>query len=579
MTTSGDNHAILPAKESVDQSFDVVVVGSGAAGMSAAITAAARGLKVVIVEKSPYWGGSTSRSGGGVWIPGNTVLQRDAPPDDLEAARTYVRSIVGPVVDPERIDTYIDRGPEALQFLIDHSPLKLEWVKNYSDYYPEAPGGLATGRSCEPVPFDARALGDDLDTLHPPYSKTPLNVVVKQSDYRWLSTGFRTWRGPVRMVRVGLRSMVAKARRQHLIGMGAALMAELLLGVRQAGIPLRLNTELTDLVTENGRVVGVVVKSNEQTTTLRAGHGVVLACGGFDNNAEMRRKYQREPIGSDWTTGAPSNTGDGINAALKLGAGVSFMSDAWWGPSIPLPKGPWFALAERSLPRSIMVNDRGERFMNESLPYVEAVHRMYGGEYGQGDGPGENIPAWLIFDQTYRDRYLFASVTARAPLPRKWLDSGAIVKASTLEGLAEKIGVPVDRFTATVERFNGFARRGVDEDFHRGESKYDHYYGDISNKPNPSLGELTKGPFYAAKMVPGDLGTKGGINTDTAGRALREDGTVIEGLYAAGNTSAPVMGHTYAGPGATIGPALVFGYLAALDIAERARSMAGTSGE
>lgn len=158
-------------------------------------------------------------------------------PDDLEAARTYVRSIVGPVVDPERIDTYIDRGPEALQFLIDHSPLKLEWVKNYSDYYPEAPGGLATGRSCEPVPFDARALGDDLDTLHPPYSKTPLNVVVKQSDYRWLSTGFRTWRGPVRMVRVGLRSMVAKARRQHLIGMGAALMAELLLGVRQAGIP------------------------------------------------------------------------------------------------------------------------------------------------------------------------------------------------------------------------------------------------------------------------------------------------------------------------------------------------------
>ncbi|MCQ4119615.1 3-oxosteroid 1-dehydrogenase [Rhodococcus tibetensis] len=579
MTTPGDNHASPTAKELADQSFDVVVVGSGAAGMSAAITAAARGLTVVIVEKSPYWGGSTSRSGGGVWIPGNTVLQRDAPPDDLEAARQYVHSIVGPAVDPERIDTYINRGPEALQFLIDHSPLKLEWVKNYSDYYPEAPGGLATGRSCEPVPFDARALGDDLDTLHPPYSKTPLNVVVKQSDYRWLSTGFRTWRGPVRMVRVGLRSVVAKVRRQHLIGMGAALMAELLLGVRKAGIPLQLNTELTDLVTENGRVVGVVVTSNEQTMTLRATHGVVLACGGFDNNAEMRRKYQREPIGSDWTTGAPTNTGDGINAALKLGAGVSFMNDAWWGPSIPLPKGPWFALAERSLPRSIMVNDRGERFMNESLPYVEAVHRMYGGEFGQGDGPGENIPAWLIFDQTYRDRYLFASVTARAPLPRKWLESGAIVKASTLEGLAEKIGVPVDRFTATVERFNRFARLGVDEDFHRGESKYDHYYGDISNKPNPSLGELTKGPFYAAKMVPGDLGTKGGINTDTAGRALREDGTVIEGLYAAGNTSAPVMGHTYAGPGATIGPALVFGYLASLDIAEKARSMAGTPGE
>ncbi len=217
-----------------------------------------------------------------------------------------------------------------------------------------------------------------------------------------------------------------------------------------------------------------------------------------------------------------------------------------------------------------MVNDRGERFMNESLPYVEATHRMYGGEFGQGEGPGENLPAWLIFDQTYRDRYLFAGVTARSPLPRKWLESGAIVKASSIEELAGKIGVPADALAATVERFNGFARSGTDEDFHRGESRYDHYYGDITNKPNPSLGELTKAPFYAAQMVPGDLGTKGGIVTDVDGRALREDGSVIEGLYAAGNTSAPVMGHTYAGPGATIGPALVFGYLAALDIATKA---------
>ncbi len=219
-----------------DEQFDVVVVGAGGAGMAAAITAAHQGLKVVIVEKSRYWGGSTSRSGGGVWIPGNSVLKREAPADDVEAARRYLHSIIGPGVDPARIDTYIDRGPEALQFLVDHSPLKLEWVKNYSDYYPEAPGGLSTGRSCEPKPFDARALGDDLATLHPPYSKAPLNVVVKQSDYRWLSTGLRHWRGPVRMIRVGMRTFVAKARRQKLIGMGGALMAELMLGVRGAGV-------------------------------------------------------------------------------------------------------------------------------------------------------------------------------------------------------------------------------------------------------------------------------------------------------------------------------------------------------
>ncbi|MFC4605179.1 3-oxosteroid 1-dehydrogenase [Rhodococcus kronopolitis] len=550
-----------------DETVDLVVVGSGAAGMAAAITAARNGLTAVIVEKSQYWGGSSARSGGGVWIPGNSVLRRQAPADDIEAARTYLTSIVGEDADAERIDAYIDRGPEALDFLIENSPLKLEWVKGYSDYFPEAPGGRATGRSVEPLPFDARALGDDLSTLHPSYTKAPLGVVVKQSDYRWLSTGLRTWRGPVRMLRVGARTMAGKVRGKKLIGLGSALMAELMLGVRAAGVPVRLGTAMTDLVTEGDRVVGVVLESGGTRTTLRARRGVVLACGGFESNPEMRQKYQREPVSASWTLGAPTNTGDGITAAQRVGATVSYMDDAWWAPSIPLPKGPWFALAERSLPRSVMVNDRGVRFMNESLPYVEATHRMLGGPHGQGEGPAENVPAWLIFDQTYRDRYLFAGVTARRPLPRSWMRSGAITSAGTVAELAERIGVPADSLTATVERFNAHARAGTDPDFHRGESRYEHYYGDISNKPNPSLGELTKAPFYAAQMVPGDLGTKGGVDTDSTGRALRADGTVIAGLYAAGNTSSPVMGHTYAGPGATIGPAIVYGYLAALDAA------------
>jgi 3-oxosteroid 1-dehydrogenase len=554
-----------------DETFDVIVVGAGGAGMSAAITAAAHGLDTAIVEKSPYWGGSTSRSGGGVWIPNNEVLRRDGVKDDPEAARTYVRAIVGDVVAPERIDAYIDRGPEALDFLAEHAPIELEWVKNYSDYYPEAPGGRVGGRSCEPKPFDSRKLGDDIKSLHPPYSKSPLNVVVMQSDYRWLSTGLRHWRGPLRAIKVATRFAIAKLTGKRLIAMGAALTGELLLGVRAAGIPLRLSTPLVDLVTENDRVVGIVVESGGVPKTLRARHGVVLACGGFEHNDEMRHKYQREPIGSQWTTGAESNTGDGINAGLKIGAGVSFMEDAWWGPTIPLPRGPWFALSERALPGSFMVNARGKRFMNESLPYVEAVHRMYGGEFGQGEGPGENLPCWLVFDQTYRNRYMFASVSGRQPLPGKWFKSGVITRAASMAELAEKIGVPVDGLTQTTERFNEFAAKGKDEDFGRGVSQYDHYYGDITNKPNPSLGPLKKGPFYAVKMVPGDLGTKGGINTDAAGRALRPDGSIIEGLYAAGNTSAPVMGHTYAGPGATIGPAMVFGYLAALDIATRAQ--------
>ena len=566
-------HPSQPTPETVD----VVVVGAGAAGLSAALTAATHGLSAILIEKSPYWGGSTSRSGGGVWIPNNTVLQRDGVTDTAEKAREYVHSIIGEHARPDRIDAYLDRGPEALEFLMDHAPLDLEWVKNYSDYYPEAPGGRLGGRSVEPRPFDARRLGDDLATLHPQYTKAPLNMVVLQSDYRWLNTGLRHWRGPVRIAKVGGRFFWARSRNKKLIAMGAALAAELLLGVRAAGVPVRLNTGLTDLITDNGRVVGVVTESDGSVGEIRARHGVILACGGFENNPEMRRKYQREPIGSDWTTGAPSNTGDGINAGLKIGAAVSLMDDAWWGPTIPLPRGPWFALSERSVPGTFIVNERGERFMNESLPYVEAVHQMYGGEFGQGEGPGENVPAWLIMDQRCRNRYLFAGINARQPLPKKWFDSGVVVKAGSVRALAEKIGVPADALAATTERFNGFARTGVDADFGRGESGYDHYYGDITNKPNPSLGALVKPPFYAVKMVPGDLGTKGGIDTDATGRALRPDGSVIEGLYAAGNTSAPVMGHTYAGPGATIGPALVFGYLAALDTVATAHATTSTT--
>lgn len=287
---------------------------------------------------------------------------------------------------------------------------------------------------------------------------------------------------------------------------------------------------MTELAIEDDRVVGVVLDDGGARTTLHARCGVVLACGGFDNNAAMRQQYQRAPVDTSWSLGAPTNTGDGITA----GAAVSYMDDCWWAPSIPLPKGTWMALAERSLPRSLMVNARGVRFMNESLPYVEATHRMFGGPFGQGDGPAENLPAWLIFDQTYRNRYMFAGVPARQPLPRSWQRDGTITTAPTLAELAEKIGIPGDALTNTVARFNSHARAGRDPDFARGQSQYDHYYGDITNKPNPSLGELTKAPFFAAKMVPGDLGTKGGIDTDSSAHALRADGTVIEGLCAVG---------------------------------------------
>ncbi|WP_280306016.1 3-oxosteroid 1-dehydrogenase [Nocardia neocaledoniensis] len=557
-----------------DREYDVVVVGSGAAGMTAALAAAHNGLSVVLLEKAAHYGGSTARSGGGVWIPGNKALKASGRPDDREEARTYLHSIIGDVVPAEKIDTYLDRGAEAFDFVLDHTPLKMKWVPGYSDYYPEAPGGLAQGRSCEPTPFNGKVLGAELANLEPPYAKAPLNVVVMQADFVRLNLIKRHPKGMMRALRVGARTYLAKFTGKHLLGMGQAIIAAMRKGLLDAGVPVLLNTPLTDLVVTDGRVTGVKATVDGEPVTFTARYGVVLGSGGFEHNADMRAKYQRQPITTEWTTGAAANTGDGIVAGMAAGATVGFMEDAWWGPTIFKGGKPWFALAERNLPGTIMVNDRGERFGNESAPYVEAVHTMYGGEYGQGAGPGENIPAWLVFDQRYRNRYIFAGLQPGQRFPSRWLENDYIVKADSIEELAERIGVPAENLAATVTRFNGFAATGKDEDYGRGNSHYDRYYGDPTVKPNPCLAEISQGPFFAAKIVPGDLGTKGGLVTDTAGRVLREDDSVIEGLYAAGNTSAPVMGHTYAGPGATIGPAITFAYLAVLDIVAAKRKEA-----
>ncbi|WP_205472448.1 3-oxosteroid 1-dehydrogenase [Nocardioides sp. SYSU D00038] len=557
-------HAGAAAPAALPAEVDVVVVGAGAAGMSAALAADARGLETVLLEKSGYFGGSTARSGGGVWIPGNYALVEAGQADDPEESKRYLDSIVGDDVPKVRRDTYVDRGPEALEFVRDHTPLRFTWVPQYADYHPEAPGGRAAGRSCEPVPLDASFLGAELDRLHPQYTKAPANMIVTQADFRKISLGLRTLRGPVTMVRVLLRRIWAGLRRRRMFAMGNAIAIGLRKGMIDAGVPLHYDTELTGLLLEDGRVTGVRVLHDGVESTVRARRGVVLGSGGFERNLEMREKYQPQPTSVEWTTGSQFNTGGGILAGIAAGAQTDLLDDSWWGPTIPLPSGPWFCLAERNLPGSIIVNQAGRRYMNEALPYVEAVHEMYKGE---ATGVG-HVPSWMIIDQRYRDRYLFAGLFPRQPFPGRWYKHGTIRRASTLAGLAEEIGVPPEALTETVERFNGFARTGTDEDFHRGESAYDKYYSDPTVKPNPSLHTIDKGPFYAVKIVPGDLGTKGGLVTDERARVVRPDGSVIPGLYAAGNVSSAVMGHTYAGPGATIGPAIVFGYLAAEDLAE-----------
>ena len=548
---------------------DVVVVGAGGAGMTAALAASKHGLDTVLIEKSAYFGGSTARSGGGVWMPGNYALQAAGQADAPAESKRYLDAIVGDVVPKVRRDTYIDRGPEVLGFIRDHTPLRFTWVPDYADYHPEAPGGRAAGRSCEPIPLDASFLGDELERLHPQYTKAPANMIVTQADFRKISLGMRTLRGPITMVKVLVNRILSGLRRRRMYAMGNAIAIGLRKGLIDAGVPVHYETELTGLVIEDGRVVGVRVlrrssKGDGQESVVRARRGVILGSGGFERNLEMREKYQPHPTSVDWTTGSEFNTGGGILAGIAVGAETDLLDDSWWGPTIPLPGRPWFCLAERNLPGSIIVNQAGERYMNEALPYVEAVHEIYAGE---ATGVG-HVPSWMVIDQRYRNRYVFAGLMPRQPFPGRWFKSGVLRKGDTIEALAAEIGVPADRLRATVERFNGFAKSGVDEDFRRGESAYDKYYSDPTVKPNPSLHTIDQGPFFAVKIVPGDLGTKGGLVTDEHARVLRPDGTTIPGLYAAGNVSSAVMGRTYAGPGATIGPAMAFGYLAAEDIAK-----------
>jgi len=566
-----------------EEEFDVVVVGSGGAGMVAALAAAHHGLSVVVLEKAAVYGGSTARSGGGLWMPGNEVLERAGIHGD---ARTYLAHVAGPDASPERQNAFLSAAPAVLAFVRAHTPLEFAWVPGYPDYYPEAPGGLPGGRSIEPKPLDARFGGPDLAE---PYQAAPDGVAVTQVDYRWLSLGTRHPRAMLTLARLAGRGLAARVLRRRRLTMGQALSAGLRAGLRDAGVPVLLNTPMTDLIVSDdgrpepggagtapgragaapgragaapgdggprhgpARVVGV--RSGERS--FRARRGVLLASGGFEHNEAMRRKYQ--DIGTEWTVGAAGNTGDGIEAGAQLGAALDLMDEAWWGPSIPLTSGPYFCLAERNQPGSLIVDSTGKRFVNEAAPYVDAVHAMLASSV--------TLPAWLVADQTYRDRYLFAGRGPRAPLPRRWFAAGVAHKAGTLDELALAIGVPVTALGETVRRFNGFAVGGRDEDFRRGDSAYDRYYGDPRQRPNPCLGALAKPPFYAFRMVPGDLGTKGGLRTDERARVLRPDGTAIPGLYAAGNASAAVMGRSYAGAGATLGPAITFGYLAALDLA------------
>jgi 3-oxosteroid 1-dehydrogenase len=534
--------------------------------MTAALAAAQAGLQTVIIEKARYFGGSSALSGGAVWIPNNPVNVRAGVPDSFEQADRYLEAIVGDRVPQARRRAFLTQGPATIDFLERNTRyVRFAASPGYPDYHPDAPGGRAGGRSMSPVAVNVKKLGalsaelNRSDVLQP-----PAGIWLKPIEYRKLLLVTRTWPGRLTALRVSFRTGVARALGRTMVSSGAAGVVRLRLAVRDAGIPLWLDTPLRSLVVDDtGRVRGAEAGPDGSRFTITARRGVILAAGGFERNAEMRAKYQRAPITGTWTSGAETNTGDAIQAGLEIGADVEMMDRAWWGPAMLTGGRAVFILSERSLPGSIMINRQGRRFVNESAPYVDVVDIMY----DENDAGRETIPCYLIFDQGFRNRYPFVKVPPRLRLPQQWIDEGIVVTAPTVRQLSEQIGVSAEALAATVEKFNGFARAGRDEDFGRGESAYDRYYADPANHPNPNLAPLVRAPFYAVRLVPGDLGTSGGLRCDEHARVLRPDDSPIEGLYAIGNCSSAVMGHQYAGPGATIGPAMVFGFVAAQHIA------------
>ncbi len=550
---------------------DVLVVGSGGGGMTAALVADASGLDTLVVEKSPQFGGSTALSGGGIWVPGAPAQRRagySLPPDDVVE---YVRQITDGLVTDARIKRYVDAAPQMMEFLENLSPwFEFVWKPGYADYYPELPGGSEQGSTINVPPIDLRKLGEDEQLLLTPLALAPRGIWLGPKDLRKFYQVRQSWAGKAVLVKLVWRMMRARLFGERIAAIGQSLAARFRLAMKDRGVPLWLNSPMTQLLTSpDGTVTGAVVVKDGKPQHIQARRGVILASGGFDHDLAWRKEHLPE-VDQDWSFGNPAATGDGIRAGQQVGADTDLLDEAWWFPAIQWPDGRMqFMLNERMMPAQFIVNGDGKRFINEAAPYMDFGHAMI---EGQKSGV-THIPCWLITDRRSFNRYVVAGhlpipkipgapVPTGRKVPKAWLESGVVKTADNWDELAAKIGVPTAQLRSTAARFNELAARGHDDDFNRGDSIYDNYYGDPT-LPNPNLHPLGKPPYYAFRMVLGDLGTSGGLRTDEHARVLRADDTVVHGLYAVGNTSAPVMGRSYAGAGATIGPAMTFGYVAA----------------
>jgi succinate dehydrogenase/fumarate reductase flavoprotein subunit len=539
---------------------DVVVIGSGGAGAVAALAAHAGKAKVALLEKTDKFGGTTAVSGGVVWVPCNKHMAEAGISDAFDEALGYVTRLTDGKSDPALVRRYLETAPRMIDFVVSATPIAFKALGRYPDYHPEFAGGRPGGRSLDPGLFDTNQLGAWKDKLRrsPVFGMTAMSV-SEATDWGVFSKPSALPFG-----------LLAKRFKQGLVCYGGALSGGLLKALLDRGIEPMLSTAADELIVEpignEDRVVGVRARQGDKEILIGAKRGVVLASGGFEWNPDLCKRFLGGPL--THPNSPPGNEGDGLKMAMSLGADLGNMSEAWWCPSLmvpgeeydrrPLHRGDF---ATRSLPHSVIVNRKGQRFVNEAHNYNDLMKAFFA--FDPVAYERTNLPAWIVIDQQYLDRYALLTYVPGMPIP-EWL-----VKADTLDELAAQIGVDANGLGATIARFNRAAVEGVDPDFRRGESVYDHFYGDPEHEPNPNLGTIEKGPFYAIQVHPGAIGTKGGARTDGDARVLRPDGTAIAGLYAAGNVMAGVTGAGYPGAGATIGAAMTFGYLAGKHAAAR----------
>jgi len=553
-----------------DREVDLLVVGSGAGGLVAALRAARAGADVLVVEKGELWGGTSATSGGGIWIPGSHLAAQAGHPDDLDEAFGYVRRLTAPNVPDEQIRAFVDNAHRMLEWVEREADVHYAALP-YPDYYPETEGSREGYRThLIPGEVDARTMDraafDTMQRASPAASlwgrinwklsetnmvlfrpKGWLKVIVKVMGGYWLDI-------PQRL----------RSPRDRRLTLGTALLAQLRKALDRTKADFWLESPLVGLIEERGKVVGATVRHDGRQLRIGARRGVILAAGGFERNAALRGAHLPGAHQPRASGSQVNNEGDALFAAQKAGAAVRNMDSAWWAPVFRIPGEDRARLStvERALPYSIIVNQAGQRYANEALSY----HR-FGEAMMARHKPGAGTdPSWLVFDARYRARYPAGPVIPGFPDAMLSADvRKVLVRAPTIEALAARMKLAPAILRETVDRFNAMVANGRDEDFGRGDAAYDRLYGDPRVSPNPTLGAIEKAPFYAIPLYLGDIGTNGGLVTDGTGRVLREDGGAIPGLYAVGNVAASVMGYSYPGAGATLGPAMTFGWLAAAD--------------